>query len=391
MTGLGYKVRMTRVAPLLSGLVLFTGCAEDEGPADPCVLRLGADCSVQDDECVAHAHAVVACMRGEEHALPKVVRVTAEEFAASQPEPEAPTEDEAKQRAQVDLGMQLLGLLPAGYAPPEAEDGATVVAPYIGYDWETKVLTIVADGADPERELMGLVYTLVVADRDAEVGLAGLLSESRTFDGDTAIRALLAGEATFYTDMAGERDSDYAALAETFSYFQGVGYVNDLFADRKETWGLAISAFYYYYGAAATLARFVAGGPEAVSAGYAETTGSSAYALAGSDDIEAMFSAVETELPAAPEGFRYLIQDSMGPVVWFMSSVRLAGDIVLPNELQALGREWVGDRLVIAGEIDGDEVAVVWQLATADGQVAMTRVLASDVAVQQAFAEAFGA
>lgn len=385
-------VKRTRpVSAILFGGVWLVGCGEPTaaGPADPCELRAGEDCDVQDDECVEHVHAVVACMRAAEHPLPKVVRMTAEEYVAQLPEPEPPSAEQARADAQYQAGFKLLGLLPRDWAPAPADDSQGLPTPYITYSWETETLTIVADGADPEAELYALTYTLVLADRDQEVGIAGLLSESGTFDGDRAISALAAGEATFYTDLARVRDSDFAGVVARFSYADAIAYVHDVISDPDATWGAAIGAFQYYHGAAGALARYLEDGADGVSAGYAEQTRSTAYALAASDEIEAMFSGVDTELPAPPDGYRWLYQDSMGPLMWHLSSVRLGGVYSAQDAAALVARGWVGDRVAFAGSIEGDDAAVVWQLATSDGQVAETRVYALDAEVGALFEEAF--
>jgi hypothetical protein len=354
---------------------------------DPCVLPLGADCSVQEEECVDRVRAVITCMRDAEHPAPKIVRMTPDEYIDQLEEPEPATEEEARRSLQTVRAFTLLRLLPAD--PPQGSGEVYLPSPYISYDWEKGELLIVADGADPEAELAALLYTLVLADRDAEVGIAGLLSESGTVDGDRAIVALLAGEATFYSDLAGFRDADYGALAEVVAWDEALAYVRDKLADPDEPWYGALGAFQYYYGAAATLRRYVDGGPAAVSDGYKDAATSTAFALAQSDEIAAMFSGVDTQLPAPPEGFEYLFQDSYGPVVWYMSDIRVNEQPASQPDAEALARAWIGDRMVVAAEIDGDRVAVVWQLASPDGMVAETKIVGSDDEVRSLFGAAF--
>jgi hypothetical protein len=143
---------------------------------DPCVLPLGADCSVQEEECVDRVRAVITCMRDAEHPAPKIVRMTPDEYIDQLEEPEPATEEEARRSLQTVRAFTLLRLLPAD--PPQGSGEVYLPSPYISYDWEKGELLIVADGADPEAELAALLYTLVLADRDAEVGIAGLLAVS---------------------------------------------------------------------------------------------------------------------------------------------------------------------------------------------------------------------
>lgn len=356
-------------------------------------MRSSDECDVNDDECVEHVHAVVACMRGAEHPLPEIARFTVEEYNATLDSSE-PTPAEQALTGQYDRGFQLLKLLPddwsRGTAAPKIE------APYITYNWEEQVLKIVADGSDPEFELEGLVYTLVLADRDAEVGLGGLYSErGATFDQASAIGALISGEATFYSDLALAREADYAtAAADLIDYGVALGNIHgDYLLARDVPWDAAMSLFRYYYGAAAADRRYTEDGPEGVSAGYSEAIASTAYALAGPGEaIEAAFSAIDTALPDPPEGFRYLAQDSFGPVMWFMYTARNEFDAFDGpglEEATALARAWIGDRIVFAGEADGERVAVVWQLADSDGSVAETVVVGSDDETRAIFAELF--
>jgi len=354
---------------------------------DPCVLPLGADCDVQEDECIDRVRAVIACMRDAEHPAPKIVRMTPDEYFDQLEEPEPATPEEVRSSKQTVRAFTLLRLLPED--PPESSGEPSLPSPYISYSWEKGELLIVADGSDPEAELSGLLYTLILADRDAEVGIAGLLSESGTLDGDRALVALLAGEATFYGDLASFRDAEYAELAERVTWDEALAYVRDRFADPEEPWYGALGAFQYYYGAAAALRRYVDGGPEAVSDGYKDAATSTAFALAGSDDLDATFSGIDTELPAPPEGFEYLVQDSFGPAVWHMSEIRMNGEQSSQGAVEALARGWIGDRMVVASEIDGDRVAAIWQLAASDGMVAETKIVASDDEVRALFEAAF--
>lgn len=56
------------------------------------------------------------------------------------------------------------------------------------------------------------------ADRDAELDLHAAFLDAGTVDRERALAALIAGEATFYTNLARARDTDYTTSAERILY-----------------------------------------------------------------------------------------------------------------------------------------------------------------------------
>lgn len=375
-----------RASVLAVSSLAAIACGADE-PADPCLLRSASRCDVREVDCQEHAHAVIACIRGTDHPLPQIAVVTAEEYADAHP-PAAPrTPAEQRLWDQHTRAYALLGFLPANWEEPEP---TPIAAPYLSYDSTIDTIIVVADGTQRERELYGLLYTLALAARDRESDLSGLfLTETGTFDSKRALTALFAGEATFFADMARARELDYGELAERFSYLEAMVGARDKFADRSVTWGEAMALFQYIYGAHYVLGAFQRGGTAAVDALYEDSLGSTAYALASGNSIDAAFSAIDLALPAPPEGFRYLSQDSFGPVMLQIHRARETGDENTRAVEQSLARSWVGDRLLVAGSDTSDTVAVVWQIAGPGGEVAETIVRATDIATWDAFEALF--
>lgn len=375
-----------RASPLALSLLAAAACGTTE-PADSCLLRSAGSCDVREVDCQEHVHAVIACIRGTDHPPPQIAVMTAEEYADANP-PAAPrTPAEQRLWDQYTRVYALLGFLHAKWEEPEP---TPIAAPYLSYDTTSDTIIVVADGTERETELYGLLYTMALAARDRESDLSGLmLTETGTFDSKRALTALFAGEATFFADMARARELDYGELAEQFSYEHGMDLARKKFADPWATWGEAMSQFQYIYGAHYVLGAFRRGGMAAVDALYEDSLGSTAYALASSNSIDAAFSAIDLALPAPPEGFRYLSQDSLGPVMLQIHRVRETGDGNTRAVEQSLARSWVGDRLLVAGSDTSDAVAVVWQIAGPGGEVAETIVRATDIATWDAFEALF--
>jgi hypothetical protein len=374
-----------RASPLAISLLAAAAC----GTADPeaCLLRSANSCDVREVDCQEHAHAVIACIRATDHPLPQIAVMTADEYADANP-PAAPrTPAEQRLWDQHTRAYELLNLL----RPDWKEPAPTPVAlPYIAYDATNDTITVVADGAQRERELSGLLFTLALADRDRESDVSGLfLTETGTLDSRYGLSALFAGEATLISAMATARELDYGELAERFSYLEAMDGVRKTFADRSAPWGDAMSRFQYIYGAHYVLSAFQRGGMGAVDALYEDLPPSTAYALASGNSIDAAFSALDLALPAPPEGFRYLSQDSLGPVMLQIHRTRETGEGNTRAVEQSLARSWVGDRLLVAGSETSDAVAVVWQIAGPGGEVAETIVRATDIATWDAFEALF--
>ncbi|WP_143140390.1 hypothetical protein [Nannocystis exedens] len=374
-----------RTPSLALSLLALAACADTDQP-DPCRLRSASRCDIRQVDCQEHVHAVLGCIRDTDHPLPTIAVMTADEYAVAHPPASPRTPAEQRLWDQHVRAYVLLGLLPADWQ--EAEP-TPVVAPYVAYDSTIDTVVVVADGTQREAELYGLLYTLALADRDRETDLSGLLlTKTGTFDSKRALTALFAGEATLFADMAVARELDYGELAERFSYAQALDFTRRRFADPEVAWGEAMALFQYYFGADYVLRAFRSGGVPAIDALYEDSLASTAYALAGSVDIEAAFSAIDVALPAPPEGFRYLSQDSFGPAMLQIHRAREDGESTASAE-QSLARTWVGDRLVIAGSDTSDAVAAVWQIAGPGGEVAETIVRASDDATLTAFQELF--
>ncbi|WAS91709.1 hypothetical protein [Nannocystis punicea] len=378
-----------RASTLAIPLLVLSACADagSDEPQDPCLLRSASRCDVRESDCQEHAHEVIACIRGTDHPLPAIEVMTAEEYAAAHPPGPSRTPEEQRLFDQYVRAYQLLWLLPDGWEEPEP---SPVAAPYISYDSARDTIVVIADGTQPEFELYGLLYTLVLAARDRESDLDGLmLTQTGTFDSKRALVALFAGEATFFADMARARELDYGELAQRFSYEKAIEETRHDFASPSVEWGVAMALFQYYYGANYVLGAFLDGGQPAVDALYDDSLASTAYALAGDGDIDAAFSAIDVALPAPPEGFRYLSQDSYGPA---MLQIHLTREYGLGSEAadKTLARTWVGDRLVIAVNDSTDAVAVVWQIAGPGGEVRSTIVRSTDIDAWNAFEALFG-
>ncbi|MFZ6181143.1 hypothetical protein [Nannocystis pusilla] len=373
-----------RVSPLAISLLAVAGC----GTADPesCLLRSASSCDVRELDCQEHAHAVIACIRGTDHPLPQIDVMTADEWAEANP-PAAPrTPAEQRLWDQHTRAYELLRFLPSNWEEPEP---TPIAAPYLSYDWATGTIVVVADGTQPETELYSLLYMLALAARDRESDLAGLmLTKTGTFDSKRALTTLYAGEAILFADMAKARELDFGGLAERLDYDYQRTETRKQLADRTVPWSEAMALFQYYYGANYVLVAFQRDGMSAVDALYEDSLASTAFALAGSNLIEAAFSAIDVALPPPPAGFRYLSQDSYGPALLQLHRARETGESSQTAE-QSLGGSWVGDRLLVAGSDTSDAVAVVWQIAGPGGEVAETIVRATDTATQDAFAALF--
>jgi hypothetical protein len=376
-----------RASLLAIPLLVLPACADTDEPEDPCLLRSASRCDVRESDCHEHAHAVLTCIRGTEHPLPAIDVMTADEYAAAHPPGPSRTPEEQRLWDQYVRAYVLLGLLPPDWEEPEP---SPVAAPYISYDSATDTIVVVADGADPESELYGLLYALALAARDRESDLTGLmLTKTGTFDSKRALVTLYAGEATFFADMAWARELDYGELVKWFSYDEAMDETRRRFASPSVEWGVAMAMFQYYYGANFVLRAFRDGGQPAVDALYDDSLASTAYALGGGGDINADFSALDVALPAPPEGFRYLSQDSYGPAMLQIHATREYG-LGSEDSDWALARTWVGDRLVIAVNDTTDAVAVAWQIAGPGGEVTSTIVRATDDDTLNAFKALFG-
>jgi hypothetical protein len=371
-----------RVLPLLLASAAACGGVEVD---EACALRDPSRCDIREAECVEHLHAVVACIRGAEHDLPKIDYLTVDEYREQLPTAE-PTVDDL----HLTAAYRLLRLLPADWEPPTGDPEIT--APIVFYDWSKRSVTAVADGSDPGYEVSSMLYTLILADRDAEIGIDARLAEAATFDRKRALITLLSGEATFYTDLADLRVSDYAYYAPEFNYGAHVAYARDSLADPMLTWAQAIAAFQYYYGAEHMLARYLDDGHAGLDRAYDEHADSTATILVGPhNERTGALSEVDAPLPEPPPEFHYASQDSLGPVMYLIHLARTGSSIVDPGYEQSLARDWVGDRLIIAGDEDGERTAAIWQIAGPDASVAETIIVASDPDTEALFETAFGA
>lgn len=372
-----------RAVPLSLAL-LAAACGEE---TDPCVLRV--DCDIRDDACVEHAHAVVACMRGVEHPLPKIRTFTPEQYLELLAE-SAPTPEQQKADKYFGIGLELLSLLPPGWGPSATP--TEVATPVIFYNWQDRMITMVIDGNGREFELSGLIYALVLADRDAEVGLEALfLEQAKTTDSNRALQTLLAGEGTFYSDLAFVQDSDYETVARNFSYEGGVQWARERFNDPSLSWNGAMAGFGWYYGGRLALKTYLASGPGGIDELYESTIDSTAHALQGSlsgFEGEAIGS-LDAPLPDPPPGFLYRLQDSFGPALYYIHRVR-SHDLPLSEEAERLvAGTWGGDRIVFAVDDVNERVAVIWQTANRAGELLAPVVVATDVETEQMFRALF--
>lgn len=376
-----HRPARVRVLPLL--LASLAACGGDVEVDEACALRDPARCDIREAECVEHLHAVVACIRGSEHDLPKIDYLDVDEYKDRLPEPAPTTADDL----HLTAAYKLLRLLPSDWEPPTGEP--EVAAPIVFYDWSTRTVTAVADGSDREYEVSSMIYTLILADRDAEIGIGARLEQASSFDRKRALITLLSGEATFYTALAGLRVSDYAYYAPEFSYAAHVGYAREAIADPTFTWAEAIGAFQDYYGAEHMHARYLDDGPVGLDRAYDEADSMASVLVGPHDERTGTLADVDAPLPEPPPEFHYVLQDSLGPVMYLIHLARTGSSIFDPGFERALARDWVGDRFIVAGDDDGERTAVVWQIAGPDATVAETIVLASDLDTETLFEMTF--
>ncbi|MCY1057488.1 hypothetical protein [Nannocystis sp. SCPEA4] len=377
---------MSKRAVALLGL--FAAACPDPDDADlPCPLRPGDNCDVRDKECQEHVHGVIACVREADHPLPTIRVIAHSEYIREYPPTLTPAEQ--RQEDQEARGAELLGLLPPGYKPSAAIE---VRPPYIRFDFDTRAIIIGVDRSDPELELYGLLYAMALAHRDMESDLSALRAQAGSFDRRRALTTAYSGESTLFADLAWSRMRDRDTVAARLSYESWIGDVQDLLADPAEPYPTATSQFAYAYGAEYMRHAYLAGGPEAVSAAFDESSASTAYALGRWDgEIDAAFANIDSPVPDPPPGFRYVDEDSIGPVMYHMYRIRQGGQASSAGQEQQLAREWVGDRCLIAGTDVDDRLAVVWQLAGPGGRIDRTIVRATDAATLAAFEALFPA
>ena len=374
-----------RVAPLLLLLTSLTACSDEPGT---CELGDPHACDVREAACIERLNALIVCMRGVDHPVPDYVVPPPEEVLATLPAPERPAADEAARLAFYYDGLKLLHLLPPYWAP--SYDRATSLPePFINVQEDGR-LRIVVDGSLPENEVRALLYTLTFMHRSAETDVDALWAASESsFDQQHAVATLLTGESFFYANLAFAWRGD-PAVARNFDFRGGLELARATMADPEATHWEAMTAFDAYFGAYRAHHDFVAGGPEAIDAGYEERLGSTAHALAGVQvAIDAVFSAIDTELPEPPPGFEYLYNNQLGPVAYHMHRIRAAGEASSPFAEESLARAWVGDRILFTGNAETGQLAVVWQIADTDGTVGETIVAASDPETEASFRALF--
>ncbi|MBZ5710564.1 hypothetical protein [Nannocystis pusilla] len=378
---------MSKPAVALLGL-LVTACPDPDDADLPCPLRPADNCDVRDSECQEHVRGVIACVREAEHPLPAIRVMAHSDYIREYPPTLTPAEQ--RQEDQEARAAELLGLLPPGYKPSTATEARP---PYIHVDYASGGIVIGVDRSDPERELFGLLYAMALAHRDMESDLsARLAAQAASWDRRHALYAAAAGESTFFADLAWSRTRDRDTAAARLSYENRIRDAQDLFADPAEPYTTAISGFLYAHGAEYMRHAYLAGGPEAVTAAFEESSGSMAHALGRWDlEIDGAFAEIDAPVPDPPPGFRYIDQDSIGPVMYHMHRIRQAGQASSTEQEQQLAREWVGDRCLIAGTDDDDRVAVVWQIAGPGGRIDRTIVRATDPATLAAFEALFPA
>jgi len=373
-----------RLVAVTLTIALFGACGDEH---EVCVLGDPNECDVREAECIERLNALVVCMRGVEHPVPDYVVLTPEEELAALPEPVVPDADEAARAALYYDGLKLLRLLPQDWAP-SYEKPTSVQEPFIRVQ-EDGSLRIVVDRSLPENEVRALLYALTFAHRSVEVDIEALFDVA-TFDQGHALGSLLAGESFFYANLGFEWSGGDPAVAEEFDFRGSVDFARGWLADESVTFWDAMSIFDAYFGTYQAHQDFIRGGQAAIDAAYEEQLGSTAHTLAGPHiEIEAAFSAVDTELPVLPDGFEYLFQNQFGPTVYHMHQLRMTGAFSRPDTEEAIARTWVGDRILFTGNLASEQVAVVWQIAGSDGTVAETIIAASDAKTETSFRALF--
>lgn len=223
---------------------------------------------------------------------------------------------------------------------------------------------------EPEAELSGLLYVLVLADRDSEVGISKLSANLDTQDREHALWTLLAGEASLFTDIALERNPDFEEAIARYNYASRLEMTRTLFPRRDIAWPIAMAYFQWYFGARRLRELYLTGGMAAIDAAYSEELGSTAHALGGAIDIDANFAAI-VDNPPEFAGYELLTQDSLGPLMLHLYNLRTYEAPENPTAVEReLARDWVGDRLTIYGNRETGAVIVRWQIAGPDGSVA---------------------
>ncbi len=245
----------------LAGL-LVAGCADDGDEQSACAYVV---CSTDEAGCIKRVAEVVGCHLDRETLYPTVRLLTAAQVLAEMEDEATPLTAEQERDNDDYLTMQsLLGLMPAGYSPAQADvDYLRNFAAF--YSPAQKDIVIISDRAarDLESDYSVLIHEMVHAYQDAAWDLTALQqAHAYTYDRSLGVRALIEGDAVLYQSLAAvELAGNDPLQVDWWSYFQD--WQDDSLKRARETETPALDAgarFPYAFGGEFVLNAWLDGG-----------------------------------------------------------------------------------------------------------------------------------
>ena len=260
---------LARRSPALAALLALGACGDDRLPADPCEYAV---CDITDADCARQVAEAVACNLDQDPIYPTVRMLSPAEYLAEQDAADPDNPSAAEQRDRDDyLRMQILvGLMPAGYMPADADaDYLSNFAAFYSPTRKDIVILTGRKGSDVASDYIILVHEMTHAYQDAAHDLGTLEAEkARTWDRSLGLHALIEGGAVL--------QQNFAQLALSRIDVLGVDW-GAYFADWQEesleralasdTPALDTSAFFpYSFGGQFVFDAWTYDGPEGVEA-----------------------------------------------------------------------------------------------------------------------------
>jgi hypothetical protein len=364
---------MSKATSVLLASVLalsMSGCgADDETSAQTCAYSV---CTITDASCVQEVARVVGCKRGESTVAPTVRFLTAKELLAEREAGSVPLTDEELQERQDILDAQaLVGLMPAGIqlsnmtADPDFNFSAL-------YRVQTKDVVVLTDqGSDDDyKAYLLLVHEMVHAYQDARWDLAAQQqTHATTFDRGLGHRALIEGEAEWYTTLA---DLQFAGLSVDevdWSEHFGSWQADVLERAAASEWPLrdVRSLFTYAHGSKLVFDAWQQSSSAAIDELYAQPPDSVRQVMAGyaawPDQFQNEDAAFNPQAaPVLSNGYELLDGGHLG--VWLLNAM---------VQRTASGGPWLADLSNVSADYyvalrqpTTGEVAIVWRVRSGD-------------------------
>ncbi|HEX6242499.1 MAG TPA: hypothetical protein VFZ61_16415 [Polyangiales bacterium] len=242
-------------------------------------------CDVREAACQAAALAQASCLRGRDEAQdPVQVEVVSEQEYEDELLRELEANPETEAETQVRRGLALFGLAQEANDPAEEARGqAAGLGGYFDPEDGRVVMIDHGVGLDGAGITTTLVHEMVHA-LQHRAGDLGIAEDARTYDEDSASRALIEGEATIWTDEATAegwevpfRDLDYAHSLRGYR-----GRSRSWIQQKPSPIESAYAAFSYAFGASYLWPLVQREGAAAVADAFADPPRSS-YAVLEAD------------------------------------------------------------------------------------------------------------